>query len=104
MNKPDLIDAILEETDKYDREDLEDSSQFTNSDRKEILSGLLEDEGGSDEDHHVPSGQEIAEENGYPEVNGQFVIDIIGRRTDEPAVHCRLQDGSSTYVHSDKFE
>jgi hypothetical protein len=100
MNKAELVEAILDETDKYSREELEDSSEFTNPERKEVLKGLRQ----KDDDDYNPSAQDIAEENGYPQVNGLWVTEVLGRRQHEPAVHCRRQDGSSLYVHSDKFE
>lgn len=100
MNKPELVDAILDETDKYSREELEDSNEFTNSDRKEIL----KKERQKDDDNYNPSAQDIAEESRYPQVNGLWVTEVLSRRQHEPAVHCRRQDGSSLYVHSDKFE
>lgn len=103
MNKDELIDEIVSESDKYIREELEDSSEFTNSDRRSILSDIRE--GKEPGDDKNPTAKEIAEENGYPKVEGKYVIGILddGRGTDEMH-HCRLEDGGTMHVRKDKFE
>lgn len=109
MNKGDLVDEILEESDEYDREDLENSSKFTNDDRKDILRDLREDGSSeetedSDGDNRRLSGHEIAEKNGYPVVDGNPVVEILDSKETVDQFHCRFADGGTAHVDKDLFE
>lgn len=98
MKKDELLNEIEALAPDFDTDKLSN-----NDERREKLSELREQ--GSDEapQEHA-TAEEIAEENGYPMVNSQYVIEVLvdGKET-ATHHHCKLADGGTVHVSKDKF-
>lgn len=102
MKKAELLNEIEELEPDFDTDEL-----ANNSERREKLQELREaadsDSKPKGEDT-IPTAEERAKENGYPQFNGSWVIEILddGKETAD-RYHCKLANGHTAHVSKDKF-
>ena len=98
MLKAELVKEINELDPELDTEELKNNEE--RREKLEELRGFSSSKDGSKN----PTAQEIAEDKGFPEYEGTYVINILEDGKETPThYHCQLGDGRTTHVSKEIF-